>query len=269
MKRIAIVFALGVLCSCGEKPKHTTEKKEEVQKKESVNSFLGNAELAKVLEAHGGIARWRQMRTLVFEIPKGENNEIHTVDLYSRKDKVEMGEISMGFDGQEVWINDKEGAYKGNPDFYHNLMFYFHAMPFVLADHGIRYGETSDLEFNGKSYPGISIRYDDGIGTSPKDEYYLHYDPDSHRMAWLGYTVTYGTNEESQDVRWIRYGDWQPVEGILLPKAITWYTYTESQIGQPKSTVKFEGVSLEMDSRPDTFYNMPNTAEPVNEKTMD
>ena len=53
-------------------------------------------------------------------------------------------------------------------------MFYFYAMPFILADDGIIYEDVAALKFEGKSYPGIKISYESGVGESPEDEYILY-----------------------------------------------------------------------------------------------
>ena len=110
----------------------------------------------------------------VLSFNKGE--EVHTVDLYSRKTVVNTPTYSLGFDGKEVWLHEEEkGAYKGNPEFYYNLYFYFYAMPFVLADTGIIYEKVADLIFEGIKYPGYKISYEANIGTSPDDNYIVYY----------------------------------------------------------------------------------------------
>ena len=167
----------------------------------------------------------------------------------------------MGFDGNDVWIEDPDNKYEGDPVFYHNLMFYFYAMPFVLADDGIVYTETEDLVFEDKNFPGIGIGYQANIGTSPKDEYYIHYDPETYQMAWLGYTVTYRTGEESDNIKWIHYGQWLEEDGILLPEAITWYEYEGRTIGAPRSTVRFEDVTLSKKPMASGTFDRPESAE--------
>ena len=69
---------------------------------------------------------------------------------------------SIGFDGKDVWKLDPKDTYKGDAVFYHNLFFYFYAMPFIVADNGIIYSETPNLEFDGVSYPGVRISYNPG-----------------------------------------------------------------------------------------------------------
>ncbi len=265
MKPLLIVSILVLFVHCKETPKpmSTIEK---TMTESSEQAILYPESLAKVFEAHGGLDAWRSKRTLTYDLPKPNGSETHSTDLYSRKDKIEMGAIAMGFDGKEVWLKDQEGAYKGDAIFYHNLMFYFYAMPFVLADNGINYGATEPLVFEGVSYPGIQITYDSGVGTSPKDEYYIHYDPTTNKMAWLGYTVTYRSGEKSDNVKWIRYGDWMQVDGLLMPKTLTWHAYEGREIKEAKNSYSFENVSLSSESKPVGFYAIPENAEVVTKK---
>lgn len=229
---------------------------------EAAETGMGYPEaLKRVFEAHGGLDAWKAQRTLTYEMPKESLSETHTIDLKTREDRIDTEGYSMGFDGERTWVLDPDGSYEGNPEFYHNLMFYFYAMPFVLADPGIIYGSTPDLEFEGKAYPGIRIGYGDGVGISPEDEYYLHYDPQTGQMAWLGYTVTYRSGEPSDNVKWIRYDNWQTIEGLLLPASISWYAYQGRQLGERQHTVEFEEVTLEETARPEGYYSKPEGAE--------
>ncbi|MGB7395830.1 MAG: DUF6503 family protein [Pricia sp.] len=272
MKRIFIVLTLIGFVNCKEAPKkeatpETSIPESESGEKESMEMEDTEKEypeaLSQVLEAHGGLQNWKDKRTLTFTIPKPDAAETHTVDLYSRKDKIVMPTASMGSNGDTIWLMDEGDSYEGNPAVYHNLMFYFYAMPFVLADDGIVYGDAEPLEFEGKSYPGIHISYDAGIGSSPKDDYYLYYDPETHQMAWLGYTFTFGSDEKSDDVRYIRYADWMKVDDVMLPKTLTWYDYEGSTIEDAKDSLPFENVTLSETAKPDDFYAMPENAKEV------
>ena len=257
----SLIFALVILfLSCKEQVKKTESTVEmETVTDTEINPPYPEA-LGKVFDAHGSLETWRSMKNLVYEIPKSDYSEIHTINLYSRLDRVDTPDYSMGFDGSNVWIDDSAQKYTGDPVFYHNLMFYFYAMPFVLADEGIIYTETEALEFEGKSYPGIGIGYQQDVGTSPKDEYYIHYDPETNKMAWLGYTVTYRTGEKSENVKWIRYNDWLETSGVILPASITWYDYEGRVLKEPKSTVQFENVRLSDQAREAAFFKKPETA---------
>lgn len=229
-------------------------------KKEEVVVKTYPAALQKVFDAHGGLDSWKKQRTLKYDIPKPGNTETHITDLWSRKDKIISAKFTMGFDGQQPWLLDADENYKGNVEFYHNLMFYFYAMPFVLADDGIVYGKTDDLVYEGVNYPGVRISYNTGVGTSPKDEYFIHFDAETHQMAWLGYTVTYRSGEKSDNVKWIRYDDWAPVNGLILPKSITWHNYEGREIKDARNKVSFENISVSSEAKPNTFYDKPEDA---------
>ncbi len=248
-----------MITACAEKASQK-EAKAEPAERSAIPQKVYPPALQEMLDVHGGIDLWRSLRGLVFEIPRADHDEIHTVDLYSRQDRVDTQEYSMGFDGTDVWLLDENSRYEGDPVFYHNLMFYFFAMPFVLADEGIVYDETEDLVFKDSYYPGIRISYQTGVGTSPKDEYFVHYDPETHQMAWLGYTVTYRTGEKSDEIKWLRYKSWQEVNGIFLPDTITWYHYEGRKLLEPKSSISFRNVELSKKPRSVDFYKKPEQA---------
>lgn len=197
--------------------------------------------LQKVFTKHGGLEDWSKMNALTFEIVKEKGNEKHQIDLKNRRDRVEGSNFVLGNDGTNIWV-DADTSYKGNAAFYHNLMFYFYAMPFVLADDGIVYSEADTLHFDGKSYPGIHIAFQDGVGQVSTDEYILHYDPETYQMAWLGYTVTFKTKKKSYKYGWIRYNDWKAINGFALPNSMTWYSVENDSIKAPRSTREFTNV---------------------------
>ncbi len=266
MIKLIALFCLGlVFFSCKENKKTSIEvvAAQEITAPDPPNYPEA---LAKVFDAHGGLAQWNNYKTLSYSMPKTNGEELQTIDLQSRKDKIMIGTVEMGFDGKNVWLLDSENSYKGDPVFYHNLMFYFYAMPFVLADKGINYSEAPNLVFENISYPGIKISYNDGVGVSSKDEYYLYYDPETYQMAWLGYTVTYRSGEKSDKLSWIRYNDWVKVEDILLPKSMTWHVYEDGSIKEAKNTVTFENIKLSKQAEPDAFYAMQTTAKVVTGK---
>ena len=259
MRKLSLVLALILVAACKTEPKKDTpESMVQMEKTQEIMAYPEN--LARVFKAHGGLDTWKEIRTLSYEMPKSSGSEVHTIDLRSRKDRVDTGQISMGFDGTAVWLLDPDKTYQGDAGFYHNLMFYFYAMPFVLADKGIIYSKTEPLEYDGVSYPGIRISYKTGVGTSSKDEYFIHYDPETQKMAWLGYTVTYRTGEISDNVKWIRYDDWQTVDGLVLPKSVTWYNYEGRKILDARSNVPFEKVQVSTESMPNSFYQKPDNA---------
>jgi len=245
MKKLAILFLVAIVSvSC------KTEPKKEIKKE----NFP--AELGRIFEKHGGIDNWSKTRTLSFN--KGE--EAHTSDLWSRKTVVNAPNYSLGYDGKDVWLSEKDsGAYKGNPNFYHNLYFYFYAMPFVLADDGIIYDDAESIIFEGKEYKGIKISYKSNVGTSPDDNYIVYYNPLTYQMEWLAYTVTFRSKKPSDSFRLIRYGTWENVGGLQLPKSITWYKKDDK--GQPtepaRPATKFTLSFVNEKPLQDSFFKKP------------
>lgn len=222
MKNTVLLFFLSLLFSCN---KNSTK---QVNSKENYPE-----ELAKVFDKHGEIDTWKKAQVLSFNIA----DEAHTIDLKSRKTVINSPTYSMGFDGKEVWLNeDEKGAFKGNPTFYHNLYFYFYAMPFVLADDGIIYEKVDDLVFEGNTYPGYKISYKANVGTSPDDNYIIYYHPETYQMEWLAYTITFSSKKPNQDYHLIKYDKWENVNGLVLPKELVWYQLDDK--GMPTKPAK-------------------------------
>jgi len=210
--------------------------------------------LQKVFAKHGGLGIWESMNTLSYEIEKETGNEKQIIDLKDRRERIEGANFTTGFDGKNIWL-EADTSYKGNAVFYHNLMFYFYAMPFVVADDGINYSETESLEFEGKIYPGIRITYDAGVGVSPEDEYFIHYNPTNYQMAWLGYTVTYYSKEKSKKIKWIHYDDWEVYNGLLFPNSMNWFQSVDGQLTEPKKRRKFVKIEVSKKKMDENFFN--------------
>lgn len=260
MKR-NLCFLLGtlLLTACAEQTKKPVASESNTVLNAITKKYPENLE--KVFDAHGGINQWNKAQTLVYEMVKPDHLEKHTTDLPSRKTRIDGKNFTIGFDGKDVWLAQKDStAFRSNARFYHNLYFYFYAMPFVLGDDGITYEKTESLLYDGVLYPGIKVSYGENIGDSPEDNYFLYYDPESYQMEWLGYTVTYFNGEPSDKVSYIRYGDWQKVKGVLLPKTLTWYhTDDTGKVTEARNTVTFTNVALT-----DKEYSNDTYAQPEN-----
>ncbi|MFT4537489.1 MAG: hypothetical protein ACI9P5_004874 [Saprospiraceae bacterium] len=218
------------------------------------------ADLVKVFDNHGGLDKWRTMTAMSYQIVKEEGNEKHFIDLQNRRERIEGSNFISGFDGKEYWV-EADTSYKGNAKFYTNLMFYFYAMPFVLADEGIIYEKIEPLIFERQSYPGYRISYGDDVGISPEDEYFIHYDSETNEMAWLGYTVTFFSGKKSEKKSFIRYNDWKNFSGVKLPNSLTWYKVAEGKLIEPRNTKNFEKIVVSEASFRDTKFEKTNDAK--------
>ncbi|MDZ7646634.1 MAG: DUF6503 family protein [Cytophagales bacterium] len=212
------------------------------QQAESKASTAHHSEqIARIFKAHSGFNQWAEMKTLKFS----KDGEHQLIDLNSRKVLVEGEKRTIGFDGKDVWV--VPDSLTNGARFYHNLYFYFYAMPFVLGDPGIHYEDVGSKELFGMNLHGIKISYGDGVGDSPKDNYVLYYDEESNTMKALMYTVTYRSQESSDKFSLIKYDAWQDVNGVLLPQKIQWYNFKNDSIGEIRNEVLFTEVSLSKD----------------------
>lgn len=219
-------------------------------------------EMRKVLEAHGGIKNWEEKKTLTFKVKNKEEEEEHKIDLKSRKVRIDSKSYSIGFDGKEVWVTPDKEAFSGSsPRFYHNLLFYFYAMPFVLSDPGIHYTHMDPINIIGKQYHRLKISYENGTGDAPDDEYIICYNPEDYLMEWLFYTVTYFSGKESESYNAIHYNDWQNVGDLLLPKSMTGYKTSGDSITDKRYERTFYDVSIEKDKLSNKIFEIPENAE--------
>ncbi|MEO5787923.1 DUF6503 family protein [Gelidibacter sp.] len=262
-KIIYLSLALVIMASCKDKNAETqTETEPYIEEELDVITRVYPENLTEVFDAHGGIDAWNEMETLEFSVEKPGGYEITTTDLKDRYALIEMPKNTIGFDGEVLWTKNKDNTvFKGNPESYYNLMFYFYAMPFVLADDGTMYAEADSLTFDGKTYPGIQISYENGVGVSSNDEYILYYDADSHQMTWLAYKGANAENEKSNEWHFIKYSNWQEVEGMLLPETMVWYNVENNRPTTPNHEVKFVSpmlTTVKMDIR---IYGRPEGGE--------
>lgn len=264
-KSIIVIIAVILLSCKNDKSSEGVESSIDYSETElDVTTSTYPESISKVFDAHGGLDTWKAMQTLKFKITKESGDEVTTTDLYNRKSLITMPKHSIGFDGEQVWLQKKDTtSYKGNPKFYYNLMFYFYAMPFILADDGIIYEEANPLEFEGKSYPGIKISYQSGVGESPEDEYILYYDSETNKMTWLGYTVTFFTKEKEKEFHFIKYSEWQNVNGLELPKTLTWYNYENNMPTTKRNDLEFSEVRLTEMKMKASVFSKPEDAEVI------
>ncbi|TJY36285.1 DUF6503 family protein [Pontimicrobium aquaticum] len=255
-KTLFITLVFIAFVSCKQNPKIENYKATEL----NVTTSIYPESIAKVFDAHGGIDTWNAMEGMYYEIEKPNTNDTYDIALKSRKSLITSEHHLLGFDGEYVWLKNLDTvAYKSNPKFFYNLMFYFYAMPFVLGDDGINYAEVEPIEFEGVSYPGLLISYESGVGESPDDEYILYYHPETYKMEWLAYTVTYFSKEKAKKFSLIRYTNWEDVNGLVLPTVLQWHHYENGNIGDVRNEVKFVNAKLMEDLPNEDMFEVPDS----------
>jgi len=218
--------------------------------------------LQKALKAHGGLDRWNEMKTMEYSFPKEESKEQQVIDLENRKVMLIGENYKVGFDGADVWVSPNLAAFgKRSARFYHNLIFYFYAMPFVLADDGINYEQLPERSFKDKEYAALKISYQSGVGDAPNDYYVAHFSKTTGLMEYLLYTVTYYSKEKSEKFNALHYSEWETVNGLKLPKKMVSYNFENGELGEMKYERVFSDASLSKDKKPTSFFAKPEQAE--------
>ena len=76
-------------------------------------------------------------------------------------------------------------------------------------------------------------------------------------------TVTYFSKEKSKEFRYIKYSDWQTVNGFLLPKTLTWYNYENNVPTTKQSDLQFNNIRLSTEQTNPQIFQMPEGAEVI------
>lgn len=219
------------------------------------------APLMEGLDAHGGLEQWTNMKTMEFSIPKGSNRELHRIDLPSRKVQISHPDYTIGFDGNEVWVSpDKEAFGSTSARFYHNLIFYFYAIPFVLADPGINYEVLPERSINGRDLIPVKVSYDSGVGDAPDDYYIAHFDKDSKELYLLLYTVTYFSGETNERFSAIIYDEWTTSNGLKVPKVMNGFRYAADTLGDQRYSRIFDDIKLTEEALDPAIFEQPENS---------
>lgn len=265
MKKTVFIFLLAIVFTACKNETKTESTVIETVEKEDITTSIYPESISKVFDAHGGIDNWNKMQTLSFTMEKPNGKEITTTNLKSRAELIDMPTHMQGYDGTSIWIKEKgENKNDGSrAKFYKGLMMYFYTMPFIVGDDGIIYEEAEPLTFEDKTYPGILISYEAGIGESPDDQYIIYYDAETGQMQWLAYTVTFGKDGKSKDFHFIRYNNWQTVNGLVVPKSVDWYKYENNLPTEKRNTVEFTDVVLSENAPDAKLFTMPEGAKAI------
>ncbi|WPP50645.1 DUF6503 family protein [Catalinimonas niigatensis] len=247
---------IALLCSCSD-TQQPSGTENELLSADSLPPLF-----QQMLEAHGGLEKWKQMQLLEFDLYSDTTWVDHQiVDLGSRKVLIRNDEYAIGYDGNNVWYTGEEKNLSGeSARFYHNLQFYFFALPFVLADPGVVYEQLEARSFQGKTYDVMRFTYESEVGDSPKDEYIIYINPETHQMELLLYTVTYFSGVESDDYGARLYSEWQWVNGLLVPLTSERYSWAGDSLGELRYASSYRKVNMEERSPDQAMFLQPNDA---------
>ncbi len=158
----------------------------------------GREVVARMVEAHGGLEKWRSAPTVSFEDsfrpPDGSPIVSRvTVEQGSRRaylDFLEMGG-RISWDGTKAWSENWQGPFP--PRFVALLSYYFLNLPWLAEDPGVNLGDpgAGRLWDDLTEYITVKMTFEPGVGDTPNDYYILYIDPNSYRLKAAELSVTY------------------------------------------------------------------------------
>lgn len=254
MKHILGILLLLVMVACST-PKQ--EPAAEVPPVSPKRSFTPTT--TKAFAAHGGIDQWDSFRTLTYEIVGEEENEKQIIDLKNRKVRVSKSDYTIGFDGTDVWLTPDSTAFSRNARFYHNLYFYFFALPYLAADPGVNLEDLGQVEIEGIKYDKTLMTFGENVGDSPKDQYVLYFD-ETGILRLINYSVTYYDESRATQYSAIKYGNWTDVNGMKLPQELVWYKWENDTLGEKRGGAEFTNLTLSTEAMDESTYAKPEGA---------
>lgn len=225
----------------------------------------GSVALARALEAHGGLARWRSFGTLQYtlvDFPLSEATSAPSravFDLRGRAIRIEAERFSVVHDGARTFAAPSAEFIGLPPRFFAKGSSYFVIMPFVFADAGITARDAAPLHYAGKAYDVVNIGYAAGVG-DVRDDYQLLIDPETDRLFAVNHSVRETGIER---VTWV-FDEWQSVEGVLIPARMSLRLgFDPVNPGEGKQA-RIEQASLQRSSpAPQVFSQVPPGAVEV------
>jgi hypothetical protein len=225
-------------------------------------------QLERSLDAHGGLARWRSFASveydLTWENAKGARKDHQLFNLRTRDGLITSAAYTLGSAKGEVWITPGLDALGGTPPrFYMWTPFYFFGMPFVFADPGAAQETLGRKSFQGREYDTTRITFKAGTGDSPEDYYVAYVDPDSGQLRLVEYVVTFPSIRKNKPLEQLEphailFEEWQQADGLLVPKAASFYNWKNGNIeGEPLGKLTFSSVQFSVNTPDNAKFAKP------------
>jgi hypothetical protein len=212
---------------------------------ESVSPVNGSRVLGRGIQAHGGLEAWKSKGTLAYTLrdfpltPALAKPNRSTIDLVSRFNHMKSDAFSAAWDGKDAWIAPTADAAGLPPRFFVRGSMYFLMMPFVFADAGVIATDAGTTSFKGESFDLVTVRFAEGVG-DVSDGYELLFDRKTHQLRVINHSVK-GAGIER--VTW-EFNTWQAVDGLLVPKTMTFHPDWKPNDPGAGKPVQVEDVQL-------------------------
>jgi len=195
-----------------------------------------------MVEAHGGIDRWRAVPTIRFtDIMHDEYHERggwawwaahEVIDQKTRRVYQDWPYIDarIGYDGTDVW---SENWQRGNPPaLMVHFFYYFVNLPWITQDDGVLLSEPAEFNWPGIDVPLIEVKMTfenrPAPGKSANGYYVLYIHPETQRLVGYQYANGYRPlldafgfppEQELFGPLWRRITAYEEVGGLLFPTA--------------------------------------------------
>ena len=188
----------------------------------------GGEVVARMIEAHGGLEKWRSAPTVSFEdsfLPPDATSPMDsrvTVEQQTRHAYLDFPGMNarISWDGEKVWSENWQAPFP--PRFWALLSYYFANLPWLAVDPGVNLAEpgTGKLWDDPTEYITVKMTFEPGVGDTPDDYYILIIDPNNYRLKAADLAVTYA-GILPPDVDAIReviiYEEFTTVNGLTVP----------------------------------------------------
>ncbi len=155
--------------------------------------------IQKMIQAHGGMEKWRKAKSLSFDHKMIDPNtpnepwvskEVH--DPISRRTYHDwpLEKARLAFDGAQVWTLN--WGKDNPPGMMARVSFYFLCLPWITQDESAQLAEPGRGKLphsaSAKEFITIRMTYREG---NPFEYFVLYIDPDDYLLKGVNYTVTY------------------------------------------------------------------------------
>lgn len=160
--------------------------------------------IGKMIEAHGGYEKWKNLETLSFKTVMHSDAlgfirfwiSEQAFDMKTRRSYHDWPLVGskMSYDGKEAWSVDWR---VGNPpNHQHSVFFYYANLPWLTQDDNVKLGKAEKIKhqaFQTEVYKiEMSFKGNPTLGKSSKDTYTLYIDSQNYLLVGYEYTVGYG-----------------------------------------------------------------------------
>lgn len=229
------------------------------------------------IEAHGGLERWFANGPVFFRFdysPLGDRtvrNTYNLVDTWGSRARQELADDrdrSFGWDGEKAWFAPKDQPLeKINARFWALTPYYFVAMPFVLADPGVKLEKKGTAKLHGKPHQVVKATFAEGTGDSPDDYYTVYIDPETGRFGGLRYIVTYPgffPDGGHSPPKLMVYNGEETVDGITFAETAPAYKWNKEkgERGEKVTEISISDVEFRPET-PDEAFDVPEDGKVV------